>query len=92
MIENTLQLILEEVKILKSMVNQLLNEKLELDNNGFLNSNEASLYLDISKSYMYRLTMDNTIPFYKPNGKKLYFKKIDLDNWLNSKRVIKWKK
>ena len=92
MIEIQLQSIIDEVAELKAMVNQLLNEKLELDNNGFLNSNEASLYLDISKSYMYRLTMDNTIPFYKPNGKKLYFKKIDLDNWLNSKRVIKWKK
>jgi hypothetical protein len=33
--------------------------------------------------------MDKTIPFYKPNGKKMYFKKIDLDNWLNSKRVQK---
>ena len=89
MIENTLQSILDEVTQLKAMVNQLLNEKLELDNNGFLNSNEASLYLDISKSYMYRLTMDKTIPFYKPNGKKMYFKKIDLDNFLNSKKVLK---
>lgn len=89
MIENTLQTILDEVAELKAMVNQLLNEKLELDNNGFLNSNEASLYLDISKSYMYRLTMDKTIPFYKPNGKKMYFKKIDLDNFLNSKKVLK---
>jgi excisionase family DNA binding protein len=89
MIEIQLQSIIDEVAELKAMVNQLLNEKLELDNNAFLNSNEASLYLDISKSYMYRLTMDNTIPFYKPNGKKLYFKKIDLDNFLNSKKVQK---
>lgn len=89
MIEETLQSILQEVAELKLMLNTLTNEKTELDNNGFLNSNEASLYLDVSKSYMYRLTMDKAIPFYKPNGKKMYFKKIDLDNWLNSKRVQK---
>lgn len=43
---------------------------------------DATKYLDISKSYLYKLTCKNAIPFYKPNGKKIYFSKSDLDNWI----------
>ncbi|HEX2786621.1 MAG TPA: excisionase family DNA-binding protein [Ignavibacteria bacterium] len=43
---------------------------------------EASQYLSISKSYLYKLTCANKIPFYKPNGKKIYFDKTDLDKWI----------
>lgn len=43
---------------------------------------EASKYLDISRSYLYKLTHKNQITFYKPNGKKIYFQKADLNKWL----------
>ena len=43
---------------------------------------EACQYLDFSKSYLYKLTSKNLIPHYKPNGKKVYFSKQDLDAWL----------
>ncbi len=44
--------------------------------------NEAAQYLDISKSYLYKLTSSNKIPHYKPQGKRLYFSKSELDTWL----------
>lgn len=47
-----------------------------------LNFNEASKYLELSHSHLYKLTSAGTIPFYKPNGKKLYFKREELDTWL----------
>lgn len=47
-----------------------------------LNFNEACLYLELSSSHLYKLTSAGTIPYYKPNGKKLYFKRIELDTWL----------
>jgi len=47
-----------------------------------LNFNEASRYLELSHSHLYKLTSAGGIPFYKPNGKKLYFKREELDNWL----------
>ena len=47
-----------------------------------LNLNEAALYLELSTSHLYRLTSTGCIPFYKPNGKKLYFKRLELDQWL----------
>lgn len=43
---------------------------------------DAAKYLGISKSYLYKLTCKNAIPFYKPNGKKIYFSKADLDKWI----------
>jgi len=43
---------------------------------------DAAKYLGISKSYLYKLTCKNAIPFYKPNGKKIYFSKAELDKWI----------
>ncbi len=42
---------------------------------------EACKYLDISKAYLYKLTSENRLACFKPNGKKIYFLKEDLDSW-----------
>jgi excisionase family DNA binding protein len=47
-----------------------------------LNINEASRYLELSQSHLYKLTSTGEIPHYKPNGKKLYFNRQELDDWL----------
>ena len=52
-----------------------------------LTLNEAAQYLDISKSYIYKLTCSNKIPHYKPQGKKIYFDKSELDSWLMTNPV-----
>lgn len=49
---------------------------------------EAATYLNVSKSYLYKLTCFNKIPYYKPNGKKIYFSKSDLDKWILRNRVL----
>lgn len=46
-----------------------------------LTSDEVARYMGISKSYLYKLTMRNEIPHYKPMGKKsvvnwLYYSKL----------------
>ncbi len=56
-----------------------------------LSFNEASKYLNLSKSYLYKLTSRNDIPYYKPNGKLVYFSKLELDKWI-LKNPIKTKK
>lgn len=43
---------------------------------------EAARYLDVSKSHLYQLTHKNKIPYYRPNGKRVYFDKIELDKWI----------
>lgn len=47
---------------------------------------EASELLNISKSDLYKRTSTNSIPFYKPSGKLIYFLKEDLEAWMLSNR------
>ena len=50
--------------------------------------NEASQYTGMSKSYLYKLMMRRQIPHYKsPMGKKCFFNRQELINWLQSNRV-----
>ena len=48
---------------------------------------EAAAYLHISKQTLYRMTSQSQIPHFKPNGKRVYFLKSDLDAWLTRNRV-----
>jgi excisionase family DNA binding protein len=52
-----------------------------------LSFREAHEYLGVSLSYLYKLTSQNKIPHYKPNGKMIYFSKIELDNWIKKNPV-----
>lgn len=52
-----------------------------------LNSDEAAKYLGFQKSYLYKLTSNGEIPHYKPQGKSLFFKRAELDQWLTRNRV-----
>ncbi len=59
----------------------------EINNNLFfqktvLSFEEACKYCCISKSKMYKHTSSSNIPFYKPEGKLIFFKKEELDQWL----------
>ncbi len=51
-----------------------------------LTTGEACKYLDLSKSSLYKMTYKKKIPFSKPNGGKMYFRKEDLDNWMLSNK------
>lgn len=51
-----------------------------------LNFNEACKYLDVSPSHLYKLTSTKQIPHFCPQGKKLYFKREELDSWLQRNR------
>jgi excisionase family DNA binding protein len=52
-----------------------------------LSFDEASKFLNLSKSYLYKLTSSGQIPHYKPQGKMLYFEKSELENWLRQNPV-----
>ena len=52
-----------------------------------ISSNKAAELLQISKSTLYKWTAKGLIPFYKPTGKNLYFKKEELQNWIERSRV-----
>jgi excisionase family DNA binding protein len=48
--------------------------------------NEACKYLVVSPSHLYKLTSMKHIPHFCPQGKKLYFKREELDTWLQRNR------
>ena len=52
-----------------------------------LTSDEAAKYMGVSKSYLYKLTMNQQIPHFKPMGKMCYFNRQELEQWLQSNRV-----
>ena len=52
-----------------------------------LTSDEAARYMGISKSYLYKLTMRQEIPHYKPMGKMCYFNRLELEAWLQANRI-----
>lgn len=75
--------ILERLRIIEKHV---LDQNLILKN--VLNFNEACQYLELSQSHLYKLTSAGSIPYYKPNGKKLYFNRVELDQWLLRNRSM----
>ena len=69
--------VLKKLKKIETMLEQqnLLQKEV-------LNLNEAGAYLSISASHMYKLTSQKQIPHFCPQGKRLYFKREELDCWL----------
>nr|WP_321356666.1 helix-turn-helix domain-containing protein [uncultured Draconibacterium sp.] len=59
-----------------------LIESQSINTKDVLNFNEACHYLELSQSHLYKLTSSGAIPHYKPNGKKIYFNRPELDTWL----------
>jgi len=43
---------------------------------------EGCLYTGLSKSKMYKHTSQGKVAFYKPEGKNIYFKRVDLDSFM----------
>lgn len=72
---------MEEVLLQLQKITRLL-ETQNLVRKEVLNFNETCEYLELSQSHLYKLTSTGSIPHYKPNGKKIYFKRIELDEWL----------
>jgi excisionase family DNA binding protein len=48
---------------------------------------EASRFLNLSRSYLYQLTSKGLIPHYKPQGKMIYFERELLEDWLRQNPV-----
>ncbi|WP_034919649.1 helix-turn-helix domain-containing protein [Gillisia sp. CAL575] len=60
-------------------------EQLLLANKEVLTLEEACQYTGISRSYMYKLTSSEKIPYCKPRGKLIYFEREKLNSWLLNK-------
>lgn len=47
-----------------------------------LDVNDVAALTGLSMSSIHRLTSKRLIPYYKPNGGKLFFKKSEINQWL----------
>jgi excisionase family DNA binding protein len=56
-------------------------------NTTLLTIEEAAVYCRLAKSTLYKLTSSRKLPYYKPGGKKVYFRRDDLDEYLKMGRV-----
>jgi len=73
----------------KNTIDQLnrIEEILSGQINKPMSFEEACKYLNCSKSFLYKCTHKHSIPFYKPSGKKIFFSKKDLDEWIFKTRI-----
>ena len=74
-------LILERLSQIEQKIDEQALLKKEV-----LNFNDACKYLDISASHLYKLTSQKLVPHLCPQGKKLYFNRAELDEWLQRNR------
>lgn len=69
-----------EAEIIRRL--SLIEKLLQQQDTRPLNLVEASEYLSISQSYLYKLTRQKLIPCHKPTGKYLYFFRKELNEWI----------
>ena len=82
-----LQRQIEELQKRMEAVEDILDNAKEV-----LTVEEASCFMDIARSSLYKMTSDRSIPFYRPNGKMIYFEKADILAWIRQNRVMATKK
>ena len=66
---------------------QEIAANLSINTKDILSCDEAARYCCISLSHLYKLTCARKIAHSKPQGKLVYFRRADLDEWLLSNRV-----
>lgn len=55
--------------------------------NDILGAAQAAVYLGIRRGLLYKLTSQHRLPYYKPCGKRIFFRASELDKWVNAGRV-----
>jgi excisionase family DNA binding protein len=74
MAEEEYKALTERLARIESLVMSGTKEVLTID--------ECSAYTGYSKNHLYRLTSQRAIPFYKPMGGTIYFRKSEIEDWL----------
>lgn len=75
----------EKIEKLTARVESL--ENVLYESKQLLTTEDAAILLGMSRSSIYKMTHEGVIPFYKPNGKVVYFEKEELLKWMRSCRV-----
>ena len=89
--ENPFELILEKLNTLESLIRNQKNNGIPSDTNPkpdieILTIIQASEFLHLAKSTIYKMTSVRTITHFKM-GKRIYFKRKDLEDWIGKHKV-----
>lgn len=86
--ENPFELIIDKLNNIENLLKTVMkNDNGTVTITEVLNLNQTAEYVSLSKSAIYKKTSERTIPHFK-RGKKLYFKRSELDDWLTDMRIF----
>jgi len=89
-LKDFLKEILEPIidECLSKAMNKYINTRVlePVDTSSVLDLVEASKYMKLSKQTLYGMTSKHILPHYK-QGRHLYFRKDELDQWINNGKV-----
>lgn len=71
---------------MEEKINQILVYSLLAAKN-VLTLDDVALLTGLSKSHLYKLTCTKQIPYYRPNGKQIYFDRAEVEEWMKQNRV-----
>ena len=77
-----MEIIITQLKKLETLI-----ERQNILNKEVLTLEEAAQYLLLSKSCIYKMTSNKEVPYYIPGGKKIYYRRTELDKWIFNSRV-----
>ena len=90
--DNPFEIIIEKLNNIENLLKQrqtniTASQQKQSSENEIMNLSQAATYMSLSKSTMYKHTSTREIPHFK-RGKRVYFKKTDLDEWLTKNKII----
>ena len=86
---NSVQMDSELAKYIAELEKRVRNLEDKFDSGKeVLTLQEAAQYMGIARSSLYKMTSNQTIPFYRPNGKLIFFEKDDILSWIRRNRVF----
>jgi len=88
--ENPFEIIIEKLNNIENLLLEITDGQRGISNPKkpdveFMNVTQVAEYLSLAKQTIYHLVHKMEIPNYK-QGKRLYFKKLDIDEWLTKTR------
>ena len=87
--QNSVQMDSELAKYVAELEKRVRNLEDKFDSGKeVLTLQEAAQYMGIARSSLYKMTSNQTIPFYRPNGKLIFFEKDDILSWIRRNRVF----
>lgn len=87
--QNSVQMDSELAKYVAELEKRVRNLEDKFDSGKeVLTLQEAAQYMGIARSSHYKMTSNQTIPFYRPNGKLIFFEKDDILSWIRRNRVF----